>query len=117
MLDRIKGAEYSVINMNRDNVEVPFRRTYSPSSPGTAPPLSFDTRLVKTEKWKSQTSESVLQSNNSIYTESLFWDTFRYIVRSGISGFYCYAIYERPLGCIASDLIQMRMVFKLRCEK
>ncbi|KAK6133372.1 hypothetical protein DH2020_032882 [Rehmannia glutinosa] len=36
----------------------------------------------------------------------------RYIVRSGVSGFYCYAIYERPPGCPAFDLAQTRMVFK-----
>ncbi|PKI57406.1 hypothetical protein CRG98_022251 [Punica granatum] len=80
----IKGSEYSVIHMNNDNVEVSFRTTYSPSTSGTAPPFSFDTR---------------------------------YILRSGISGFYCYAIYERPPGCRACDLIQTRMVFKLRREK
>ncbi|KAK6154641.1 hypothetical protein DH2020_008889 [Rehmannia glutinosa] len=38
----------------------------------------------------------------------------RYIVRSGVSGFYCYAIYERPPGCPAFDLAQTRMVFKLQ---
>ncbi|KAJ7967711.1 Rhamnogalacturonate lyase [Quillaja saponaria] len=41
----------------------------------------------------------------------------RYILKSGISGFYCYAIYERPTGCRAIDLAQTRMVFKLRREK
>ncbi|KAL7244206.1 hypothetical protein ACSBR1_016441 [Camellia fascicularis] len=28
----------------------------------------------------------------------------RYIMRSGVSAFYCYAIYERPPGCRAFDL-------------
>ncbi|XP_021646098.2 probable rhamnogalacturonate lyase B isoform X2 [Hevea brasiliensis] len=41
----------------------------------------------------------------------------RYILKSGVSGFYCYAIYERPAGCPAFDLAQTRMVFKLRREK
>ncbi|OWM85559.1 hypothetical protein CDL15_Pgr028982 [Punica granatum] len=41
----IKGSEYSVIHMNNDNVEVSFRTTYSPSTSGTAPPFSFDTRF------------------------------------------------------------------------
>ncbi|XP_057512863.1 rhamnogalacturonate lyase B-like [Actinidia eriantha] len=41
---------------------------------------------------------------------------FRYIVRSGVSGFHCYAIYERPSGCRAFDLAQTRMAFKLRRE-
>ncbi|KAL0300837.1 UNVERIFIED_CONTAM: hypothetical protein Sradi_6360500 [Sesamum radiatum] len=41
----------------------------------------------------------------------------RYVVRSGVSGFYCYAIYERPPGCPACDLAQTRMVFKLRRER
>ncbi|XP_042065102.1 probable rhamnogalacturonate lyase B isoform X2 [Salvia splendens] len=41
----------------------------------------------------------------------------RYIVRSGISGFYCYAIYERPQGCPAFDLVQTRMVFKLQRDR
>ncbi|XP_010094027.2 probable rhamnogalacturonate lyase B [Morus notabilis] len=41
----------------------------------------------------------------------------RYILRSGVSGFYCYAIYERPSGCREFDLAQTRMAFKLRSEK
>ncbi|KAF8391533.1 hypothetical protein HHK36_023838 [Tetracentron sinense] len=36
----------------------------------------------------------------------------RYILRSGISGFHCYAIYERPSGSPAFDLAQTRMVFR-----
>ncbi|KAA8520092.1 hypothetical protein F0562_014348 [Nyssa sinensis] len=40
----------------------------------------------------------------------------RYILRSGASGFYCYAIYDRPPACRAFDLAQTRMVFKLRRE-
>ncbi|GFZ03241.1 rhamnogalacturonate lyase family protein [Actinidia rufa] len=39
-----------------------------------------------------------------------------YIVRSGVSGFHCYAVYERPSGCRAFDLAQTRMAFKLRRE-
>lgn len=42
---------------------------------------------------------------------------FRYIVRTDVSGFYCYGIYERPSGCRAFDLAQTRLVFKLRREK
>ncbi|KAL6282025.1 hypothetical protein ACE6H2_012954 [Prunus campanulata] len=41
----------------------------------------------------------------------------RYIIRTGVSGFYSYAIYERPSGCPAFDLAQTRMVYKLRREK
>ncbi|KAJ8644116.1 hypothetical protein MRB53_005864 [Persea americana] len=40
----------------------------------------------------------------------------RFILRSGISGFYCYAIYERLAGWPAFDLVQTRLVFKLRRE-
>ncbi|KAF2303729.1 hypothetical protein GH714_021492 [Hevea brasiliensis] len=29
-----------------------------------------------------------------------------YILKSGVSGFYCYAIYERPAGCPAFDLLR-----------
>ncbi|KAG9133608.1 hypothetical protein Leryth_023099 [Lithospermum erythrorhizon] len=42
---------------------------------------------------------------------------FRYILRSGVSGFYCYAIYERDQGFPAFDLVQTRLVFKLRRER
>ncbi|KAF5176062.1 Rhamnogalacturonate lyase [Thalictrum thalictroides] len=38
----------------------------------------------------------------------------RYIMKSGVSGFYCYAIYERSTGLPAFDLVQTRMVFILR---
>lgn len=41
----------------------------------------------------------------------------RYIMRTGIPGFYCYAIYEHPSEGRAFDLAQTRMVFKLRQEK
>ncbi|TQD78570.1 hypothetical protein C1H46_035808 [Malus baccata] len=41
----------------------------------------------------------------------------RYIVKTGVSGFYNYAIYERSSGCPAFDLAQTRMAFKLRREK
>ncbi|KAI5571007.1 hypothetical protein BDE02_11G064800 [Populus trichocarpa] len=41
----------------------------------------------------------------------------RYILNSGVSGFHCYAIYERPAGSPAFDLVQTRMVFKLRRDK
>ncbi|KAG7033955.1 rhiE, partial [Cucurbita argyrosperma subsp. argyrosperma] len=41
----------------------------------------------------------------------------RYIMRTGMPGFYCYAIYEHPSACRAFDLVQTRMVFKLRQEK
>ncbi|XP_056159728.1 probable rhamnogalacturonate lyase B [Syzygium oleosum] len=41
----------------------------------------------------------------------------RYIIRTGVSGFYCYTVYERPQGCRAFDLAQTRLVFKLRREK
>ncbi|KAL3820723.1 hypothetical protein ACJIZ3_006628 [Penstemon smallii] len=41
----------------------------------------------------------------------------RYVLRSGVSGFYCYAICERPPSCPAFDLAQTRMVFKLQRER
>ncbi|KAK3188402.1 hypothetical protein Dsin_027963 [Dipteronia sinensis] len=42
----------------------------------------------------------------------------RYIMRSGVSGFHCYSIYERPDGSNkAFDLAQTRMVFKLRRDR
>ncbi|XP_077220129.1 uncharacterized protein LOC143854179 isoform X2 [Tasmannia lanceolata] len=41
----------------------------------------------------------------------------RFVVRKGISGFYCYAIYERSAGWPAFDLVQTRMVFRLRRDK
>ncbi|GAY35216.1 hypothetical protein CUMW_014990 [Citrus unshiu] len=40
-----------------------------------------------------------------------------YILRSGVSGFHCYSIYERPPGCRAFDLAQTRLAFKLRRDK
>ncbi|KAG8365395.1 hypothetical protein BUALT_Bualt18G0100200 [Buddleja alternifolia] len=80
----LRGSEYSVINLSNDHLEVSFKSTYDPSTPGTKLPLTVD---------------------------------IRYIVRSGVSGFYCYAICERPSGCPAFDLAQARMVFKLRQER
>ncbi|KAL7142803.1 hypothetical protein ABFS83_08G148900 [Erythranthe nasuta] len=41
----------------------------------------------------------------------------RYIVRSGVSGFYCYTICERSDNCPAFDLAQTRMVFKLHRDR
>ncbi|KAF9590299.1 hypothetical protein IFM89_032307 [Coptis chinensis] len=41
----------------------------------------------------------------------------RIIMRSGVSGFYCYAIYERSTASPAFDLVQTRMVFILRRDK
>ncbi|KAF6168206.1 hypothetical protein GIB67_011591 [Kingdonia uniflora] len=41
----------------------------------------------------------------------------RYILRNGVSGFYCYTICERPTGSPAFDLVQTRMVFKLRTDR
>ncbi|XP_059636145.1 probable rhamnogalacturonate lyase B [Cornus florida] len=79
----LKGSEYSVIHLSNNQLEVSFRSTYDPSTPGVRLPLSID---------------------------------LRYILRSGDSGFYCYAIYEIPPGCRAFDLAQTRMAFKLRRE-
>ncbi|KAL3519450.1 hypothetical protein ACH5RR_017599 [Cinchona calisaya] len=63
-----------------------------------------------------------LQDIKSSETSRGYWDLNwnlpgGYILRSAVSGFYCYAIYERPPGCCAFDLSQTRMVFKLRQEK
>ncbi|KAK9267180.1 hypothetical protein L1049_009600 [Liquidambar formosana] len=80
----LKCADYSVIHSSKDHLEVSFRSTYNPSTPGIRLPLSID---------------------------------LRYIIRSGVSGFYSYAIYERPPGSPAFDLAQTRMVFALRRER
>ncbi|PIN22367.1 Rhamnogalacturonan endolyase [Handroanthus impetiginosus] len=80
----LRGSEYSVINFSNDHLEVSFKNTYDPSTPGTRLPLTID---------------------------------HRYIVRSGVSGFYCYSICERPPHSPAFDLAQMRMVFKLQRER
>lgn len=43
---RLKGAEYSVVQMNKECLEVSFKNTYDPSSVGgTNLPLSVDIRL------------------------------------------------------------------------
>ncbi|XP_038690529.1 rhamnogalacturonate lyase-like [Tripterygium wilfordii] len=80
----VSGAEYSVIHRSNDQIEVSFKKTYNPSTPGHNLPLSIDTR---------------------------------YALRSDVTGFNCYAIYEVPPGSPAFDLAQTRMVFKLRREK
>ncbi|KAH9293707.1 hypothetical protein KI387_041087, partial [Taxus chinensis] len=41
----------------------------------------------------------------------------RYILLHGSSGFYAYAIYERPVGFPDCDLVQTRMVFRLQKDK
>ncbi|KAK6917277.1 Rhamnogalacturonan lyase, domain III [Dillenia turbinata] len=41
----------------------------------------------------------------------------RYTQRSGVSGFYCHAIYERPPDCRPFDLAQTRMEFELRQDR
>lgn len=41
----------------------------------------------------------------------------RFIMRSGVSGFYNYAIYDRPAGSPGFDLAQTRMVFVLNIDK
>ncbi|XP_057821355.2 uncharacterized protein LOC131034027 [Cryptomeria japonica] len=41
----------------------------------------------------------------------------RYILLRGSSGFYAYAIYERPSGFPACELVQTRMVFRLGKDK
>ncbi|XP_031262360.1 probable rhamnogalacturonate lyase B [Pistacia vera] len=81
----LSGAEYSLIHMSNDSLEVSFKSSYNPSSPGgNKLPLTVD---------------------------------IRYVLRSGVSGFHCYSIYERPPGCPAFDLAQTRMVFKLRRDR
>ncbi|XP_030491647.2 uncharacterized protein LOC115707745 [Cannabis sativa] len=80
----LSGAEYSVVKMSNDQIEVSFRNIYDPSTKGNNLPLSVD---------------------------------IRYILKTGVSGFHCYAIYERPSGSRAFDLAQTRMAFKLTPEK
>ncbi|KAK9151714.1 hypothetical protein Syun_010023 [Stephania yunnanensis] len=41
-------------------------------------------------------------------------DSRGFILRSGVSVFYCYSIFELPTGSPALDLVQTRMVFTLR---
>ncbi|KAL5775330.1 hypothetical protein ACOSP7_012887 [Xanthoceras sorbifolium] len=77
----LSGAEYNVIHMSNDILEVSFKSSFNPSASSINLPLSVD---------------------------------IRYVLRSGVSGFHCYSIYERPDGCRAFDLAQTRMAFKLR---
>ncbi|KAK9133360.1 hypothetical protein Scep_012888 [Stephania cephalantha] len=44
-------------------------------------------------------------------------DSRGFILRSGVSGFYCYSIFELPTGSPALDLVQTRMVFTLRRDR
>ncbi|KAG9439228.1 hypothetical protein H6P81_019393 [Aristolochia fimbriata] len=77
------------------------------------------------------TEFSIVQANKDIAEVSFrsSWDSSsrgtvlplsvdkRFILRSGISGFYSYAIYERTANCPALVLSQTRLAFKLRREK
>ena len=53
------------------------------------------------------------QSNN-IYVKM---HGYRYVMLSGYSGFYAYAIFERLEGWPAVELGQIRIVYKLRQDK
>lgn len=100
--------------MSNDRLEVSFKSTYDPSTPGIKLPLSVDTRLYFMTKSFLFLFTINLQSYSKFLTYNIL---FRYILKSGVSGFHCYAIYERPPGCQPFDLAQTRMVFKLRREK
>ncbi|KAK6932286.1 Rhamnogalacturonate lyase, partial [Dillenia turbinata] len=69
--------------------------------------LSDDSAEVSFRSTYTPTSEVILPLSIDI----------RYILRSGVSGFYCYAIYERPPECRPFDLAQTRMAFKLRQDR
>ncbi|KAI3466561.1 hypothetical protein Pfo_023224 [Paulownia fortunei] len=45
----LRGSEYSVINFSNDHLEVSFKSTYDPSTPGTRLPLTVDLRSTLTE--------------------------------------------------------------------
>ncbi|CAI9092594.1 OLC1v1027878C1 [Oldenlandia corymbosa var. corymbosa] len=76
-----------------------------------------DYSVIQNNDYQSEISfRNTYQLSSSNLSLPLSVD-FRYILRSGVSGFYCYAIYERPPGCPAFDLTQTRMVFRLRREK
>lgn len=99
--------------MSNDRLEVSFKSTYDPSTPrGIKLPLSVDTRLYFIQSFLFLFT--ILQNYSKFLIYNLL---FRYILKSGVSGFHCYAIYERPPGCQPFDLAQTRMVFKLRREK
>lgn len=110
---RLRGAVHSVVEMSNDCLEVSFKSSYNHSTRGTKLPLTFYIR-----SWKHEFIWSFyfMFSFKLIKVWYVFW-IFRYILRSGVSGFYCYAIYEHPAGSPAFDLAQTRMVFKLRREK
>lgn len=44
--NRLSGAEYSVVQMNSDRVEVSFKNTYDPAAEGIKLPLTVDTRSM-----------------------------------------------------------------------
>lgn len=107
-MHRLRGSEYSVISLSNDNLEVSFKSSYDPSVSGTRLPLTIDQRWI-------HYSHKQLTFMKQVFIILLL--SCRYIVRSGVSGFYCYAIYERPQGCPPFDLAQTRMVFKLQRDR
>lgn len=95
-----------MINFSNDKLEVSFKSTYDPSTRDTRLPLTVDLR------------STIYPYRSNLL--SIHCNTFlvrRYIVRSGVPGFYCYAVCERPEGCPAFDLAQARMVFKLQRDR
>ncbi|XP_057415378.1 uncharacterized protein LOC130710212 isoform X2 [Lotus japonicus] len=66
---------------------------------------SVEVSFLKT--WTSSMSGSSVPINIDI----------RYIFRSGDSGFYSYAIFDRPEGLPAVEVVQIRFVYKLKKDR
>ncbi|KAI4387175.1 hypothetical protein MLD38_005025 [Melastoma candidum] len=85
--------------------------------------IIFDRVHGSTYKIVSESSDQIEISFNRTWSISTN-DTFvpmnidkRYIFRSGCSGFYTYAIFDRPEGWPDIEIDQVRIVYKLREDK
>ncbi|KAK9713067.1 hypothetical protein RND81_06G000900 [Saponaria officinalis] len=87
--DRIAGSVFNVIVQNEDQVEVSFTNTWDSTA------------------WNTSYGNRALPVNVDL----------RYIVLRGSSGFYAYAIFEREEGYPASNVDQIRTVYKLDQDK
>ncbi|KAG9440126.1 hypothetical protein H6P81_020291 [Aristolochia fimbriata] len=83
-IEIIRGREYRVIREDDEQVEVSFSR-----------------------KWNSSTPHG----NDDLVPLNI---DKRFVVLRGSSGFYTYAVYDRPRGWPAFELVQTRIAFKLR---
>ncbi|KAL9241360.1 hypothetical protein vseg_015481 [Gypsophila vaccaria] len=83
--DRIVGSNFSVIVQNEEQVEVSFSNKWDSSA------------------WNTSNGNWELPVNVDL----------RYIMLRGSSGFYAYAMFEREEGYPASNIYQIRTVYKL----